>query len=480
MEDVMKTDSRYSVRLPAVFFCVIVLVMAAGTGLAKSPYFDWTYDPIDFNPPVPERFVFDNGMVVHFLPDDRLPVVTFAAIVRTGEIYVPADKAGLAGIAGRTLTTGGTETRSPEEFEAQVDNLGIRLNGSIGDESGELSMNCLSKDVDTAVALFAELLCKPAFDSARFQLAIDDALEQWRRRNDSPRSIISREFAKLLYGNHPYGRFPDKTTLEELTRDDVVAFYRRYFTPGNTILAVSGDLTREQLDELLYHHFSSWNTKGEKLPEVPVVSDSARTGVFQIAKDINQTNIRFGHLGIDRKNPDRHALRVMNYILGSGGFTSRMVGRVRSDSGWAYSVGTRMTTANQPGMFYAACQTNSENTTKTLSLMEWVIEDFLKNGITKDELATAKESILNSDVFRYVTPSQIVEQYAWLEYYGYPPDQMTKDVEAIKTITKRQVEEVARRYLHPDKFTILAVGPIDEFDDSLATFGNVETIKLEE
>jgi predicted Zn-dependent peptidase len=130
-------------------------------------------------------------------------------------------------------------------------------------------------------------------------------------------------------------------------------------------------------------------------------------------------------------------------------------------------------------MFYAACQTNSENTTKTLSLMKWVIDDFLDNGITKDELATAKESILNSDVFRYVTPSQIVNQYAWLEYYGFPPDQMIKDIEAIKVITERQVEEVARRYLHPDKFTIVAVGPIDDFDAPLTSFGSVETIELE-
>jgi predicted Zn-dependent peptidase len=341
-------------------------------------------------------------------------------------------------------------------------------------------MECLTKDIDTAFTLFAELMQHPRFDSAKFQLAIDNAIEDWRRRNDSPGRITSREFAKLLYGDHPYGRSADKTILESFTRDDVTGLYNRSFAPGNTILAVSGDLTKDQLNELLSRHFGNWSATAAALPDIPPVPDDATGGVYQIRKDINQTNLRFGHVGIDQKNPDRHAVRVMNYILGGGGFTSRMMGRVRSDSGWAYSVGTRFTMGVQPGMFYASCQTKSETTAKTLKLMKWVIEDLLKNGITDDELATAKESILNSDVFQYVTPSQIVNRYAWLEYYDYPSDQLKKNVEAIRAVTKRDVEMVAHKYLHPDKFTILAVGPVENLDAPLSSFGTVTTLELEE
>jgi zinc protease len=341
-------------------------------------------------------------------------------------------------------------------------------------------MRCLAKDIDTALALFAELLQHPRFDSAKYQLAVDDALEAWRRRNDSPRRITGREFAKLLYGDHPYGRTAGKETLESLARADALEFYGRHFTPGNTILAVSGNLSRERLDQLLSRHFSGWASASAELPDVPSVQTGGAGGVYQINKDISQTNIRFGHLGIDRKNPDRHAIRVMNYILGGGGFTSRMMGRVRSDSGWAYSVGTAFTSATQPGMFYASCQTKSETTTKALALMKWVIVDLVENGITDDELATAKESILNSDVFQYVTPSQIVNRYAWLDYYGFPSDQLKKTIEAIRAVTKDDVEAVARKYLHPGKFTILAVGPIDNFDAPLSGFGSVETIELRE
>lgn len=447
---------------------------------SRTPLFDRTYKDINFNPPVPERFVLENGMIVHFLPDHHLPVVTFDAIVKTGEVYVPPNKAGLAGITGRTLVTGGTKTLAPEQVDERLEFLGIRLDGSIDDESGEFSVECLSKDVDTALTIFGELLQAPRFDSAKFQLAVDDALEAWRRRNDSPRGITSREFMKLIYGTHPYGRTADDKSLNALTRADVMNFYKTYFVPGNVILAVSGDLTREQLDQLLKAHFGGW-AKGAMptFPHVPVPTGGEQ-GVFQIQKDINQTNIMFGHLGIDRHDPDRHALRVLNYILGGGGFTSRMMKQVRSDSGWAYSVGTRFTTADQPGVFYASCQTRSETTTQALALMEWIVSDLLQRGVTDDELATAKESILNSDVFKFVTPSQIVNSYAWQEYHGFPPDQMKQDVEAIKTVTTADVERVAKAHLHPDQFTVLAVGPIDSFDPPLSKFGTVKTITIED
>ena len=447
---------------------------------SRSPLFDRTYKEIDFNPPVPERFVLDNGMIVHFLPDYHLPVVTFDAIVRTGEVYVPAEKAGLASIAGRTLVTGGTKTMPPDVVDQRLEFRGIRLDGSIGDESGEFSVECLSKDVDTALTIFGELLQAPRFDSAKFQLAVDDALEAWRRRNDSPRGITSREFMKLIYGNHPYGRTADDKSLNALTRADVVNLYKTYFVPGNVILAVSGDLTREQLDRLLKTHFGGW-AKGTMptFPEVPAPTGGEH-GVFQIEKDINQTNLMFGHLGIDRHDPDRQALRVLNYILGGGGFTSRMMKQVRSDSGWAYSVGTRFTTANQPGVFYASCQTRSETTTKALALMEYIVDNLLKNGVTDEELATAKESILNSDVFKFVTPSQIVNSYAWQEYHGFPPDQMKQDVAAIRAVTKADVERVARAHLHPDQYTVLAVGPVGTYDPPLSKFGTVKTITIDD
>ncbi|MBI3872807.1 MAG: insulinase family protein [candidate division Zixibacteria bacterium] len=459
---------------------ILVALWPAATVRATNPYLKWKYEDMKFNPPVPERFVLDNGLVVFFLRDTTLPVVTLTALVRAGSVYVPEEKAGLGGIAGDVLVTGGTTSRTPDEVDQQLEFLGIRWEGSVDLESSDFSLHCLAKDFAAGLALYADLLLHPGFDSAKFQLALDNSKEELRRQNDSPGQIISREFSKLVYGHHPYGRFATPQTLDAISRQDVIDFYRAYFRPNTTILAMSGDLTSAAVKNALTRTFGGWSQADVTLPQIPAPTAPDNPGVYLINKDLNQTNIRFGHLGIDRHNSERHAVRVMNDILGGGGFTARMIARVRSDSGWAYSVGTRFTAANQPGLFYASCQTKTQTTAKTLALMQWVVADLLQNGITDEELATAKESILNSDVFNYETPGEIVERYATQEFYGFPADQLKQDVEAIRAVTKADVERVARKYLDPKHYTVLAVGKVEKFDAPLSRFGRVTTITLEE
>ncbi len=454
------------------------IALLATQARAETPYSSWKFEDINFNPPVPERFVLSNGMIVYFLPDSQLPVVTISALARAGEAFVPAEKSGLVGIVGEALTTGGTTSRTPDQVDEQLEFLGIQWSGSIGMESAEFSMQCLSKDYAKAIELLSDLMINPGFEQSRVELAIDNALEDLRRQNDSPGRIIRREFNKAVYGEHPYGRTPSEKTLSGITRADVESYYKSYILPNTTILAISGDLDPAKVKSSLENAFAKWSQGEAPTATVPNTPDPT-PGIFQIEKDISQTNLRFGHLGIDRRNPDRHALRIMNHILGGGGFTSRMVGKVRSDSGWAYSVGTAFTYSDKPGLFLATCQTKTETTTKALSLMQWVIEDLRNNGIREEELTTAKESVVNSDVFNYDTPVEVVENYAWQEYYGFPADQMKQDLLAIRAVTIADVDAVAKKYLDPSKYVIVAVGKIAEFDAPLTKFGKVQTISLE-
>lgn len=455
-----------------------LLITIPSTALAQNPFSKWVFSDIEFNPPVPERFVLSNGLTVHFLPDNQLPVVTMSAIIRAGEAQVPAELSGLGAIVGDAIVTGGTKSRTPDQIDEELEVLGIRWNGSVGMDAAEFSMQCLSKDYDTALKLLADLLINPGFEQSRLQLSIDNTLEDLRRQNDSPGRIIRREFNRIVYGDHPYGLTPTEKTVSAINRQDVEAFYRSYFFPNSTILAISGDLETETVKASLEKAFASWNRGEATAQEIPDPTPPA-PGVYQIDKDISQTNLRFGHLGIDRYNPDRHAVRLLNHILGGGGFTSRMVGKVRSDSGWAYSVGTAFTTPAKAGVFLASCQTKTEATTKALALMQWVIEDLRANGIREDELTTAKESIINSDVFNFDTPVEVVESYAWQEFHGYPADQMKRDIEAVRAVTRADVEAAARKYLDPSRYVIVAVGKIAAFDAPLSKFGTVQTITLD-
>lgn len=458
---------------------IALALVAVSSVQAQNPFSKWKFGEVNFDPPMPERFILSNGLVVYFLPDQQLPVVTMSAIIRAGEAYVAPGKSGLSGIVGEALVTGGTKSRTPDQVDEQLEYLGIRWEGTVGMESAEFSMQCLSKDYSTALGLLADLLANPGFEQSRLQLTIDNTLEDLRRQNDSPGRIVRREFNRLVYGDHPYGRTPSEKSLSGITRTDVDAFYRSYFHPNATILAISGDLEPAALESSLEKAFAAWGEGEAPSLTIPDPTPPAR-GVYQIEKDISQTNLRFGHLGIDRHNPDRHAVRILNHILGGGGFTSRMVGKVRSDSGWAYSVGTAFTTADKLGLFLATCQTKTETTTKALALMQWVIEDLRKNGIKEDELTTAKESIINSDVFNFDTPVEVVENYAWQEYHGFPADQMKLDIAAVRAVTRADVEAAARKYLDPSKYVILAVGKIGEFDAPLSKFGVVQTVLLEE
>lgn len=463
-----------------LWMCLLIagMLLLPAVAHAQNPFARWKFEEINFNPPTPERFVLPNGLVVYFLPDNQLPVVTISAIVRAGEAYVASGKTGLGAVTGEALVTGGTKSRTPDQVDEQLEFLGIQWSGSVGMESSEFSMQCLSKDYSTAVDLLADLLVNPGFEQSRLQLAIDNSLEDLRRQNDSPGRIIRREFNKLVFGEHPYGRTPSEKSLSGITRADVEAFYRSYFMPNAMILAISGDLDPAAVKNSLENAFGGWSqgTPGSVSIPDPV---SPAAGVYQIEKDISQTNLRFGHLGIDRRNPDRHAVRILNHILGGGGFTSRMVGKVRSDSGWAYSVGTAFGESDKPNVFLASCQTKTETTTKALALMQWVIEDLRAGGIKPDELVTAKESIVNSDVFNYDTPVEVVENYAWQEYHGFPADQMKLDIAALRAVTKADVDAAAKKYLDPTRYVVVAVGKVAEFDAPLSKFGPVQTITLE-
>jgi predicted Zn-dependent peptidase len=431
-----------------------------------------------FQPPSVERFELDNGLIVYFYEDHTLPVVALDAVFRTGEIYVPAASAGLAGLFGTVLRTGGTASISPDEFDEKLDFVGAKLRSSCGTESGNVNLRTLKKDIDLGLTMMSEMLMAPIFDSEKLEIAKENKLEEIRRENDNANTITRREFYRKLFPNHPYGRSAIGETVSSVTQSDLVEFHKKFYHPDNCIMALSGDLTKNEAEALMKTHFGGWSKPDIALPEFPQISDS-ELGVYYYHKDLKQTSFRMGHPGISRSNPDRYAVQVMNFVLGGGGFMSRMTNRVRVQEGLAYSVGSNFYQMDKSGSFYAYCQTKAEATAKAIELMTSVIREFIEQGATEKELETAKNSILNSDIFNYATPHQIVVQQAMLEYHGFPPDQLTKRVEAIKAVTLEDVKAAAEQYLHPDNLIFIVVGNDALFDKPLTTFGEVTKVEIE-
>ncbi|HEX9741335.1 MAG TPA: pitrilysin family protein, partial [Nitrospiraceae bacterium] len=304
-----------------------------------------TFATVVFTPPTPGRLVLDNGMVVYLLEDHELPLVTVTATIKTGGWLDPADKIGLAGIAGVTMRSGGTQRMGAGELDRELEQMAAMISTGIGTESGSAMLDILAKDLPRGLRLFADVLMTPAFDPARLELAKLQTIEGIRRRQDRPQSIAGREFAKMLYGPaHPYGRESTVESVSKITRDDLLAFHAETVHSNGIILGVTGDFEKAAMLALLNETFGRWK-KGD-VPAIvlpPIEADAARadkTIVRFIGKATSQTHLRMGHLSIKENDPDYPALVLLNDILGGSSFRSRLFNDVRTKRGLAYSVGS--------------------------------------------------------------------------------------------------------------------------------------------
>ncbi len=457
---------------------------AAKTAVAEEParaYKQLKYPKLaDIQVPEVQRLTLPNGMQLFVLEDHELPLINVSAMIRTGSIYEPADKIGLAGLAGTVMRTGGTTTKTGDQIDEQLEQIAAYVETGIGDSYGRASMSVLKEDVDTGLAILADVLMNPAFRQDKIDLAKISARSAIARRNDSPGGIAMREYAKLIYGaDSIYARHTEYATIDNITRDDLVAFHRQYFHPNNTMMAVCGDFKSEEMIAKIKAAFHDWSKVEVTLSPVPEVKYEYRPTVNAVRKDdMNQGIIRLGHLGCLMNDPDYHALMVMNQILG-GGFTSRLFKNVRSRQGLAYSVGGAYAADyDHPGMFVLSCQTKLKSTVHATEAILAEVKKMTQEEVTDEELALAKDSYLNSFVFNFASKGQIINRLMTYAYYGYPADFLQKTKESVEKVTKADVLRVAKAHLRPDKMQILVVGRPDDLDKPLSTLGEVRTIDI--
>lgn len=441
-----------------------------------------SFQPVEFSPPEPDRITLDNGMVVYLLEDHELPLVTVTATMRTGAWLDPQDRIGLAGMTGAVMRTGGGGGLSAEQVDEELEQFAGDISISIGRQSGGASLDVLSKDLKRGLEIFAGLIRKPAFDPARVELAKLQAIEGIRRRQDNPGSIVSREFAKMLYGpGHPTARESSIESIKRLTRNDLVAFHGATIHPNGTILGVTGDFQKAEMLTLLRHAFGDW-AKGTvptvQIPDVPE-RELSRPAVSYVGKDTSQAHLRVGHLSIKENDPDYVALAIANDILGGSSFRSRLFNDVRTKRGLAYSVGSRLNTGmHDQGVWLMRAETKLASTQEVISRFVANIDRMRHELVTDQELAEAKEAYVNSFVFSFASPSAIVSRLVELEYDGLPKDFLQQLRAKVIALSKEDIQAAAKKHLRPDRLKIIAVGSGEALPKALSTFGEVKEIKL--
>lgn len=423
------------------------------------------------------RFQLKNGLVVYLMEDHELPLVSGTALIRTGDRFEPANQVGLAGLTGAVMRSGGTQKRSPEQLNQQLEQRAASIETGIGVTSGSAGFSALSEDLSEVFDLFAEVIQQPAFAPEKFSLAKLQTQGGIARRNDDPNGIVGREFEKLIYGGEsPYARVVEYATIENVSRDDLIRFYQRYFRPSNLLLGIVGDFDSKVMRSQIEAKFGTWNpATTTQNSDLPKVAQAKQGGIFSIDQpQLTQSYIQMGHLGGQLNSPDYPALSVMNEVL--SGFGGRLFNEIRSRQGLAYSVYASWSPQfDFPGVFVAGGQTRSESTVPFIKSVLSELEKVRTQPVATRELDFAKDSVLNSFIFNFQDPSQTLSRLLRYEYFGYPKDFIFQYRKAIEATSIADIQRVANTYLQPNKIVTLVVGNQKAIQPNLASLGQSVT-----
>ena len=476
----MKNRSIYFLLLTiGLLYTISGLAADTGTAGPEDPR-TMTFPTVKFDIPTVERIELENGMVLFLLEDHVLPKVQFQAVIKTGQIYEPKEKAGLAALVGVVLREGGAGDMSSEEINRKLEYMAASISVNITRENGAASMFVLNQYIDEALPIYADILRRPAFEQQKIDKRKNELAESFRRENDEPDDIVGRKFRELIYKDHPYSRRITgyAETIEKIKRKDLVGFHRKYFRPNNIMLGISGDFNRDEMVEKIEKLFGDWKKKETRFPELPAIEYKFEKKLYFIEKEITQSNFFLCHLGVDRLSPDFFKISVMNYILGASGFNSRLMNSVRTASGLAYSVGSYFHFPKFTGFFLCYCQTKTERTGEAIQKIIEELELIRNQPVSEDEFTRAKEALKNKFIFRFQTSARILKQIIFVEYQGLPEDYLETYLDNIESVTLEDIQQTARKYIHPDKLTLVLVGNKAVLETFPADFGEFNIIEL--
>ncbi|HET7624895.1 MAG TPA: pitrilysin family protein [Verrucomicrobiae bacterium] len=423
------------------------------------------FPPLNYEPPSPQKYrvPLQSGPVAYIVPDKELPLVNISVYVHTGSYLDPKGKEGLAELTGYLLAHSGIPGKTAEQLDERLAFLAAMLSSGVGGTQGSVSLNLLSKDLDEGLGILRGVLTAPQFQEDKIALRKQQLLQAMQQRNDDSSSIQSRQAGFLAYGTNFWANdYSTADSIQSITRDDLEAFHKKWFYPSNFVVAVSGDFDRAEMTSKLEKLFSEWPFTGEQPPPIPTNTTFAAPGVYIVNKDVNQGRVAMMLPGITRDNPDYFPAIIMNDILGGGGFTSRIMNRVRSDEGLAYSAYSSFPGGvYYPLTFTAAFQSKSRTVAYAASLVLQEIGSMTAGDVTKQELETSKSGFIETFPRTFATKAQVASTFAQDEFtgrYAKDPNYWKNVRNKINAVTQQDVLRVAKKYLHTNDMVILVVG----------------------
>ena len=408
-----------------------------------------------------QRWTTGNGTEVLLVEQHDNPIVDMQVNFKgAGSVFNPEGKSEVAEFTAALLTDG-TEKLDEEAFNAAADDIAAQIDSSSGQESSAAVLRSLSRPetLKQAAGLLNQSLTHPRFDPAVFDRRQKEAVTALQQQETTPDYNAGRALTKLAYPNHPYGSGANITTesIRKVNLDDIRAFHRSHYGKDNAIFAIVGDINRKQADRLVKNVLNGLPERSNAAKNVPPVQQQpAQRRDIPFAGE--QAQVLLGMPLIKRHDPDYYALVAGNYILGGGGFDSRLMKVLRDRHGYTYGVHSTLEPATEAGMFTIGYSTQKKNTKDSLAQAQAVIKQFIEEGPTEEELAQAKANIIGSFPLRFDSNAKLVKYLSIIGYHNLPNDYLEAYPKAIGKLTVEQVKDAWQRRVKPEDLHIVVVG----------------------
>jgi zinc protease len=424
-------------------------------------------------PPV-RKVTLHNGLTVLVMPTHRVPIVDFRLVVRAGSVNDPAGKEGLANLTADLLTQGAGK-RTARQLAEAIAFVGGTLEANAGTEQLTVTCDVLTKDYASGLELFRDVIVAPTFAAEEFARIKAETLGQIASEKDDPSELADNELGSFLLGGSPLGHpvIGRQASVGKIVRADVVAFQKRYVTPGNSLLAVVGDVDPDQVVASLESAFAGWKGGAAAAAGPAYGAPEAVTGrkVMIVSKpEVTQTQIRLATLGVPRNSPDYYAITVANTILG-GGFTSRLVNEIRVVQGLTYGIGSRWSMYRNAGTFEIVTFTRNETLRKCIDASLAVVQKLVNEGPSEAELAKARRYLTGQFPLGLQASDALATQILNIEFYGLDPRFIETYSERINAVTMADVKRVLKQRFGVNDLRILVVSDPKTAGPALESLG---------